>query len=111
MELIFAEPILNQELLYRWTEHLAELLFLNPNWGMEKGPQSTTPVSIFWIMIFYNLKKFRSTNEGSIFILSSLEVGHCAAQTQAFFANNLKLHSLASYNNLRIEQDSEFAKI
>jgi hypothetical protein len=38
-------------------------------------------------MIFYNLKNSHQalSNEGSNFILSSLEVGHSAAQTQPFF--------------------------
>ena len=53
-------------------------------------------------MIFYNLKKDIS-NEGSNFVLSQLEV----AQTQPCFD---KLHEIASYNNFRIRQDSEFAK-
>ena len=37
-----------------------------------------TPVWIFWTMIFYNLKNSSQdlSNEGSNFILSSLEVGH-----------------------------------
>ena len=83
-----------QGLLYRWTVHLADFPFLNSDWGRKKGPQITPPGFIFWIMIFYNLKNFRSRSIyslGSKFILSSLEVGHWAAQTQAFFD---KLQSL-----------------
>ena len=49
-----------QGLLYRWTVHLADFPFLNSDWGRKKGPQITPPGFIFWIMIFYNLKKFRS---------------------------------------------------
>ena len=39
-------------------------------------------------MIFYNLKNSvqDESNEGSNFILSSLEVGHCVAQTEQFFS-------------------------
>ena len=44
-------------------------------------------------------------NEGSKFILSSLELKH-----SHFLTNYLKLQILASYYNLRIGQDSEFAK-
>ena len=42
-----------------------------------------TPGRIFWTMIFYNLKNLvqELSNEGSIFILSSVEVGHWVAQT------------------------------
>ena len=58
-------------LLYRWTELLADFLFLNSYWGREKGPPNYTP--------------------GVYFL-------------------DLKLQILASYNNLRIGQDSEFAK-
>jgi hypothetical protein len=38
-------------------------------------------------MIFYNFKNSHQdlSNEGANFILSSLEVGHCVAQTQIFF--------------------------
>ena len=71
------------------------------------------PGWIFWTMIFYNLKKFtsRSSSKGSNFILSSLEVGHCELLKHSFFLTNyLKSQILASYNNLRIGQDSEFAK-
>ena len=53
------------------------------------------------------------SNEGSHLILSSLEVGHWAPQAQSFpdfLTNYLKLQILATYNNLGIEQDSEFAK-
>jgi hypothetical protein len=60
----------------------------------------------FWTKIFYNLKNSGS-NEGSNFILTLLEVGHCVAQTLLCYD---KLQILASYNNLRIGQDSEFAK-
>jgi hypothetical protein len=41
----------------------------------------------FGTMIFYNFKNSHQdlSNEGANFILSSLEVGHCVAQTQIFF--------------------------
>ena len=47
----------------------------------------TEMLSIFWTMIFYNLKNLSQdlSNEGSNFILSSLEVGHWVAQTYPFF--------------------------
>ena len=47
------------------------------------------------------------SNDGSNFILSSLEVGHWAAQTQAFFDKLPEITDF-SYNNLRIEKDSEY---
>jgi hypothetical protein len=61
---------------------------------------------MFWVMIFYNLKNSSQDlpNDGSNFILSSLEVGH-----SHFLANYQKLQILASYYKLRIRQDSELA--
>ena len=46
-----------QGLLYRWTEHLADFLFSNSNWGRKNVPQITPWGCIFWIIIFYNLKR------------------------------------------------------
>jgi hypothetical protein len=68
--------------------------------------------SYYYLILLLFLKKLHQdlSNEGSNFILSSLEVGHWVAQTQPFLTNYLKLQILASYKNLRIEQDSEFAK-
>jgi hypothetical protein len=45
---------------------------------LELGTQITPQGWIFWTMIFYNLKNSGQdiSNEGSNFILSSLEVGH-----------------------------------
>ena len=67
---------LRQGLLYKWTEHSADLFF--EIISGKKAPQITLREWIFWSMIFYDLKKFisRSSNEGSNFIMSSLEVGH-----------------------------------
>ena len=48
--------LLGQELLYRWTEHSADFLFLNDHWGRENGPPRLHPGGGF----FYNLKKFTS---------------------------------------------------
>ena len=65
------------------------------------------------INLIYNFKKSNLdvSNEGSNFILSSLEVDHWVAQTWPFLTNYLKLQILASYNNLRIGQDSEVLTI
>ena len=41
-------------------------------------------------------------------ILSSLEVAHWVTHHKRFLTNCLKLQILASYNNLRVGQDSEF---
>ena len=52
---------LRQGLLYRWTEHFADFLFFKFQLGGgKKASQITLPECIFWIMIFYNLKKLRS---------------------------------------------------
>ena len=59
---------------------------------------------------FFNLKNSGQdlSNEGSISILSSVEV--FIELLKHFLTNYLKLQILASYNNLRIGQDSEFAQ-
>ena len=80
---------LGQGILYRWTEHLANFSFLDSNWGRESGPPNSTPGGggFFGPWFFIILKNSHQdlSKEGSNFILSSLEVGHWAAQTQAFF--------------------------
>ena len=45
---------------------------------LELGTQITPRGWIFWTMIFYNLKNSGHdlSNEGSTFILSSVEIGH-----------------------------------
>ena len=51
-------------------------------------PQITPQGWTFWTRILYNPKKNSHqdlSNEEPNFILSSLEVGHLAAQTQPFF--------------------------
>jgi hypothetical protein len=54
-------------------------------------------------MIFYNLKKFISrSNDGSNFILSLLEVGHCVAQTWPFFD---KLPEITDFGILQQSQN------
>ena len=65
-----------------------------------------------WGWIFWILKSSNQdlSYEGSHSILSLLEVGHLVAQTQPFLTNYMKVQILASYNNLRIRQDSELAK-
>ena len=81
--------------------------------GKGKRPPNYTPGRGFfglWSFIILKNSHQDLSNEGSNFILSSLEVGHWAAQTQPFLTNYLKWEILASYNNLRIGQDSEFAK-
>ena len=65
-----------QGLLYRWTVHLADFPFLNSDWGRKKGPQITPPGFIFWIILILKNSGQDQFNEGSKFILSSLEVGH-----------------------------------
>ena len=50
---------LEQGLLYRWTEHSADF-FKMATGGGKKALQITPRGWIFWTMIFYNLKKFRS---------------------------------------------------
>ena len=74
-----------------------------PAWGWELGTQITPQGWIFWTMIFIILKNSHQdlSNEGSNFILISLEVGHWVAQTQPFLTNYMNLQILAS-QNLRI---------
>ena len=52
--------------------------FESSNQGLILGTQITPRGWIFWTMIFYNLKNSGQglSNEGSILILSSVEVGH-----------------------------------
>jgi hypothetical protein len=57
-------------------------------------------------MIFHNLKNSvqDESNEGSNFILSSLEVGHCVVHTQAFFD---KLPEITDFGLLQQSQNRE----
>ena len=60
-------------------EHLLSSLLIGNQWtqGDKIGVQNTPRVWIFWTKSFYNLKKSQSNqDEGSNFILSSLEVGY-----------------------------------
>ena len=100
---------LGHGLLDTWTELLSILFSWSAHVKWELGTKIAPVGWIFWTMIFYNLKNSSQdlSNEGPNFILSLLEVGHWFAQTLLFFD---KLQILASYNNLRIGQDSEFAK-
>ena len=77
---------------------------------MNLGPKLHSGVGFFKPWFFYNLENSHQdlSDEGSNFILSLVEVGHLVVQT--FLKNHLKLQILASYTNLRIGQDSEFAK-
>ena len=63
----------------------ANLYFLDSNWRRENGHPNSTPGVDF---LDHDLKKNSGqdlSNKGSNFILSSLKVGHWAAQTQEFF--------------------------
>jgi hypothetical protein len=80
-------PRFTQGLLYRWTEHK-----LHPGGGFF-GP---------WSFIILKNAHQDLSNEGSNFILSSLEVGHWAAQTQPFFD---KLTEIADFGLLQQSQN------
>ena len=79
--------------------------------GVKMPPQITPRGWIFWTIIFYNLKKSHKglSNEGSNFILAHKKL-LSYSNIGIFLTNYLKLEMLASYNNLKIGQDSEFAK-
>ena len=70
-------------LLNIWTELLSIVFSWSAHIRQEIRAQITPRRWIFWTMIFYNLKNSSQdlSNEGSNFILSSLEVGHWVAQT------------------------------
>ena len=94
-----------QGLLYRWTEHLADFLFLNFNWGREKGSANLHPWGVFfgsWSFVILKNSGQDLSNEGSNFILSSLEVGYWNAQTQAFFD---KLPEITDFGPLQQSQN------
>ena len=68
---------LSQGLLYRWTEHSADFFKMTTGGG-KKAPQITPRGGFFEPRSFKILKNSHQdlSNEGSNFILSSLEVGH-----------------------------------
>ena len=81
-------------------------------WGGNLGPK-IHPGWIFWTMIFYNLEKFNSRSEWVVklyFEFTRSWSGHWVAQIQLFFGKLPEMTVLASDYNLRIGQDSEFAK-
>ena len=69
-------------LLTIWTELLSIFFGWSAHMRRELGTQITPWGWIIWTMILYNLKNYSQdlSNEGSNFILSSLEVGHWVAQ-------------------------------
>jgi hypothetical protein len=79
-----------QGLLYRWTEHSADFVLKEWPLGEGKRPPKLHPRGGFfgpWSFTILKHSHQGLSNEGSNFILSSLEVGHWAAQTQPFFDN------------------------
>ena len=75
-----------QGLPYRWTEHSHFFFEKMSSGGGKKDPQITPQGGFFGPWSFIILKNSHQDliNEGSNFILSSLEVGHWAAPTQPF---------------------------
>ena len=55
VELLPIDDLINQGLLYRWTEHLADLKKNTAKWG-KKAPLITPRGWIFWTIIFYHQK-------------------------------------------------------
>ena len=70
-------------LLYIWTELLSNSFCDLPTWGRNLGPKLHPGGGFFGPWFFIILKDSHQdlSNEGSNLILSSLEVGHCVAQT------------------------------
>ena len=70
----------------------------NSTGGGKQAPKLHPGGGLFGPWSFIILKNSHQdlSNEGSNFILSSLEVGHWAAQTQPFLTNYLKLQIFAS---------------
>ena len=70
-----------------WSTYWAVLRSESLDWTAKIGDPNYTPEVDFWIMIFYNSKNSHQdlSNEGSNFILSSLEVGHWVAKNFNFF--------------------------
>ena len=98
-----------QGLLYRWTEHFLKKWPL----GEEKRPPKLHNEGGFfepWSFMILKNSYQDLSNERSNFTKEFLEVNHWALKQSHFLTNYLKLQILASYNNLRIGQDSEFAK-
>ena len=94
--------VFRQGLLYRWTEHSAYFSFSDFNWGRENGPQNyTAEVDILDHDLLQSHQDL--SNEGSNFILSSLEVGHSAAQTQPFFDKLPEITDFAHLNTTTSE--------
>ena len=81
--------------------------------GEGKWPPKLHPGGGFfgpWSFITLKNSHQDLSNERSNFTKEFLEVGHWALKHSHFLTNYLKLQILASYYNLRIGQDSEFAK-
>ena len=90
---------LMQGLLYRcrWTEHSADFFLKKLPLGEGKRSPKLHPRGGFfgpWSFTILKNSHQDLSNEGSNFILSSLEVGHWAAQTQPFLTNFLELQIL-----------------
>ena len=68
-------------LFNRWTAMSPFLFLTSGQHEVGNWDSNYTPGVNFWTMIFYNLKNSRQDlfNEGSNFILSSVEVGHWVA--------------------------------
>ena len=76
--------MLIQGLLYRWTEHSADLFWKKCPLGEESKAPKLHPGDGFfepWSFIILKNSHQDQPNEGSNFILSSLQVGHWVAQT------------------------------
>ena len=102
-----------QGLLYRWTEHSADFFWKKYQLGEgNEAPKLHPGGGFFGPWSFITLKNSHQdlSNERSNFTKEFLEVGHWALKHSHFLTNYLKLQILASYNNLRIGQDSEFPK-
>ena len=83
MDIIFPLGLkrVNNGHLYIWTELLSIFFSWYSHMRWQLGTKITPQGLIFWTMIFYNLKNSSQdlSNEGSNFILSSLEVGYWVA--------------------------------
>ena len=80
---MYDRPEIGHRLLNIWTELLSISFSRFSHMKREIGTQITPWGWIFWTIIFYNLKNSSQdlSNEGSNFILRSLEVGLWVAQT------------------------------
>ena len=79
----------------KWTEHFTQSHFLK------------LQLLFGWILWTMKLLVLIIKSPHQDLLMSPVELGHLVAQTWQFFE---KLRTLASYNNLRIIHDSEFAK-